>query len=94
MGCAACSVSFFERNQANLKAEFYLPTAVNTLIQERRARVKVLPTPLPLVWRNLSRGPCCGRSRAFGLWFVPANIRSGFGAEPPRTASRPGSQRL
>jgi hypothetical protein len=36
---------FLDRNPANLKAEFYLPTAVNVLIQERRARVKVLPTP-------------------------------------------------
>ena len=36
---------FLARNQANLKAEFYLPTAVNTLIQEGRARVRVLPTP-------------------------------------------------
>ena len=36
---------FFDRNQANPKAEFYLPTAVNTLIQQGRARVKVLPTP-------------------------------------------------
>jgi UTP-glucose-1-phosphate uridylyltransferase len=36
---------FLDRNEANLKAEFYLPTAINTLIQERRAQVKVLPTP-------------------------------------------------
>ena len=36
---------FLVRNQANPKAEFYLPTAVNALIQEGRARVKVLPTP-------------------------------------------------
>lgn len=36
---------FFNCNQANLKAEFYLPTAVNTLIQEGQARVKVLTTP-------------------------------------------------
>jgi hypothetical protein len=36
--------SFLDRNQAELKAEFYLPTAVNTLIQEGQARVKVLPT--------------------------------------------------
>jgi hypothetical protein len=35
---------FLDRNQANLKAEFYLPTAVNALIQQGRARVKVLPT--------------------------------------------------
>jgi hypothetical protein len=36
---------FLQSNQANLKAEFFLPTAVNALIRERRARVKVLPTP-------------------------------------------------
>jgi hypothetical protein len=36
---------FLDRNEANPKAEFYLPAAVNALIQERRARVKVLPTP-------------------------------------------------
>lgn len=36
---------FLDRNSASAKAEFYLPTAVNALIQERRARVKVLPTP-------------------------------------------------
>ena len=35
---------FLTRNEANLKAEFYLPAAVNTLIQEGQARVKVLPT--------------------------------------------------
>ena len=35
---------FLDRNQANLKAEFYLPTAVDALIRERRARVRVLPT--------------------------------------------------
>jgi hypothetical protein len=36
---------FLDRNERNLKAEFYLPTAINTLIQERLAQVKVLPTP-------------------------------------------------
>jgi len=36
---------FLVRNEANLKAEFYLPTAVNALIGEGQARVKVLPTP-------------------------------------------------
>ena len=36
---------FLNRNPGNLKAEFYLPTAVNALMQEKRARVKVLPTP-------------------------------------------------
>ncbi len=36
---------FLERDEANPKAEFYLPTAVNALIREGQARVKVLPTP-------------------------------------------------
>ena len=36
---------FLDQNTGSLKAEFYLPAAVNTLIQEGRARVKVLPTP-------------------------------------------------
>jgi hypothetical protein len=36
---------FLGRNEASLKAEFYLPTAVNGLIRGGRARVKVLPTP-------------------------------------------------
>ena len=50
---------FLDRNPANPKAEFYLPTAVNVLIQEGRARVKVLPTPCHWFRRNLSRGPRC-----------------------------------
>jgi hypothetical protein len=36
---------FLNRHEADLKAEFYLPTAVNALIHEGQARVKVLPTP-------------------------------------------------
>ena len=36
---------FLDRDQANLKAEFYLPTAVNVLINAGQARVQVLPTP-------------------------------------------------
>ena len=36
---------FLARNQGNLKAEFYLPNAINALMQEKWARVKVLPTP-------------------------------------------------
>jgi len=36
---------FLDRNEGSLKAEFYLPTAINSLIREGRARVKVLPTP-------------------------------------------------
>jgi hypothetical protein len=35
---------FLARNETNLKAEFYLPAAVNVLIHEGRAQVKVLPT--------------------------------------------------
>ena len=45
MGLRRLFGEFLDRSAANLKAEFYLPTAVNVLIQERRARVKVLPTP-------------------------------------------------
>ena len=36
---------FLDHNEGNLKAEFYLPTAVNAFIHEGRAQVKVLPTP-------------------------------------------------
>lgn len=36
---------FLTANPANLKAEFYLPGAINRLIAERRARVRVLRTP-------------------------------------------------
>ncbi|HSA11246.1 MAG TPA: nucleotidyltransferase [Candidatus Paceibacterota bacterium] len=35
---------FLARNQANLNAEFYLPTAVNALMREGLVRVTVLPT--------------------------------------------------
>jgi hypothetical protein len=36
---------FLRQNGNNLKAEFFVPTVVNQLIQENRCRVKVLPTP-------------------------------------------------
>lgn len=36
--------AFLELNEANPKAEFHLPTAVNALVQQGQARVKVLPT--------------------------------------------------
>jgi len=36
---------FLDRNAGQPRAEFYLPAAVNTLIEEGAARVKVLPTP-------------------------------------------------
>ena len=36
---------FLDRNPGDPKAEFYLPTAINTLMRERRANVQVLPTP-------------------------------------------------
>ena len=35
---------FLERHRGHLKAEFYLPVAVNALIQARQASVQVLPT--------------------------------------------------
>lgn len=36
---------FLERNAGNPRAEFFLPSAVNALIANGAARVKVLPTP-------------------------------------------------
>jgi len=36
--------SFIEKNHNNPKAEFYIPTFVDKLIKENKARVKVLPT--------------------------------------------------
>ncbi|MCK5114000.1 MAG: nucleotidyltransferase [Phycisphaerae bacterium] len=35
---------FLKSTQGNLKAEYYIPTVVNELIQEGKARVKILPT--------------------------------------------------
>jgi hypothetical protein len=35
---------FLTRSEADLKAEFYLPSAVDALIRQGKARVKVLPT--------------------------------------------------
>lgn len=35
---------FLDRNAENPKAEFFVPTVVNELVEEGRARVKVLPT--------------------------------------------------
>lgn len=37
--------AFLKRSHGSARAEFYLPAAVNTLIEEGAARVKVLPTP-------------------------------------------------
>lgn len=37
-------VAFFEKNYQNPKAEFYIPFAVNDLIQEGRIQLSVLPT--------------------------------------------------
>jgi hypothetical protein len=38
-------IEFLERSRTNPKSEFYIPTAVNLLVERRQARVKVLPTP-------------------------------------------------
>jgi hypothetical protein len=38
-------VAFLVENQNNPKAEFYIPSVVNHLIESRRAEVKVLDTP-------------------------------------------------
>jgi len=37
--------TFLSENIANLKAEFYIPTVVNTLIQNEQVKIKVLDTP-------------------------------------------------
>jgi len=37
-------IEFLQKHQDNPKSEFYIPVAVNTLIQRGHARVKVLPT--------------------------------------------------
>lgn len=37
-------LAFFEKNNQNAKSEFYIPFAVNDLIQEGRIRLTVLPT--------------------------------------------------
>lgn len=36
---------FLSENAKNLKSEFYIPTVVNSLIQSKKAKVKVLDTP-------------------------------------------------
>ncbi len=36
--------AFLESTAKNLKAEFFIPTVINDLVQEGKARVKVLPT--------------------------------------------------
>ncbi len=36
--------AFLKENIGNPKAEFFLPTVVNDLVKERKARVKILPT--------------------------------------------------
>lgn len=38
-------VNFLEKNQNELKSEFYIPTTVNELIQDGTITLKVLPTP-------------------------------------------------
>lgn len=37
--------NFLTKNQDELKAEFYIPTTVNELVQEGKASLKVIPTP-------------------------------------------------
>jgi hypothetical protein len=62
---------FLDCNPVNPKAEFYLPTAVNALIQEGRARVKVLPTPCR--WFGVTYR----EDRAFVTESIRALIRAG-----------------
>lgn len=38
-------IDFLDKNQSNLKAEYYIPTAVNILVEQSRASVEVLDTP-------------------------------------------------
>ncbi|MBF0651514.1 nucleotidyltransferase [Dysgonomonas sp. GY75] len=38
-------IDFLERNKDNLKAEFLIPTLVNTLVEQKRISVKLIPTP-------------------------------------------------
>lgn len=38
-------VKFLEKNHDELKAEFYIPTVVNELIEDGKIKLKVLPTP-------------------------------------------------
>jgi hypothetical protein len=40
-------VKFLEKSQQEEKSEFYIPMAVNELVQTKRARCKVLRTPDP-----------------------------------------------
>ena len=38
-------LNFLEKNHDELKAEFYIPTVVNELIEDNKIKLKVLPTP-------------------------------------------------
>ena len=67
---------FLTRNEANLKAEFYLPTAVDTLIREGQARVKVLPT------ESNWFGVTYREDRAYVIENIRALVRAG--EYPPR----------
>lgn len=40
-----CFVDFLDKNQENLKSEFFIPFVVDTLIASKKADVKVLDTP-------------------------------------------------
>jgi len=67
---------FLTRNAANLKAEFYLPTAVDALIREGQARVKVLPT------ESHWFGVTYREDRAYVIENIRALVRAG--QYPPR----------
>jgi len=63
---------FLRENAANPKAEFYIPVAVNKLIGEGRARVKVLPT------RAAWFGVTYREDRARVIENIRALVRSGL----------------
>ncbi len=67
---------FLTRDGANPKAEFYLPTAVDALIREGRARVKVLPT------ESNWFGVTYREDRAYVIESIRALVRAG--EYPPR----------
>jgi hypothetical protein len=64
-------VDFLERNGGNPKAEFYIPAAVNTLLNEGKVRVRVLPTTS--AWFGITYR----EDRPFVIESIRSLIRSG-----------------
>ncbi len=63
--------SFLEQNQASPDAEFFIPTAVNQLLHQGQARVKVLPTSA--TWFGVTYRD----DRPFVIKSIDALIRAG-----------------